>query len=167
MDALAACGRPHSTFLRVFNAHLIIGSVVVERRVGAGAGTQQQSSWKSVRQSRRAHRGIHYSTLAVHTVPQSTLRPYQNIPALGSIRTSRDNTFAIRRPPSDFVTRVIQCCDLYHVIFSYAQTIVLTGEIIYCFAEVYHIFSGVSKLFLSLNFIIVGSLCRNFLVEPL
>lgn len=128
MDALAACVQPYSTFLLVFNAHLIIGSVVVERQVRAGAGTQQQSSWKSSVASRAPRHSLLVSRRP--TVPQSTLRPYQNIPAPGSIRTSRDNTFAIRRPQSDFVTRVIQCCDLYHVIFSYAQATVLTGEII-------------------------------------
>lgn len=131
---------------------LILSLVAQQQRGECGRERAASSKAPGSRQSRRAHRGIHYSSLAVHTVPQSTLRPYQNIPAPGSIRTSRDNTFAIRRPPSDFVTRVIQCCDLYHVIFSYAQTIVLTGEII-VFAEVYHIVSGVSKLLFSLNFI--------------
>lgn len=131
---------------------LILSLVAQQQRGKCGRERALSSKAPGSRQSRRAHRGIHYSSLAVHTVPQSTLRPYQNIRGPGSIRTSRDNTFAIHRPASDFVTRVIQCCDLYHVIFSYAQTIVLTGEIV-VFAEIYHTVSGVSKIILGLKFI--------------
>lgn len=113
------------------------------RRVRAGAGTQQQSSCRVAVVSRAARTEAFTTRFSpstqLHSLHTALIKTFPH--------RDRSARLVITRSQSvdPQVTLVIQCCDLCHVIFSSAQALVLTGEIIVS-TEINQIVSGVSKI---------------------